>query len=428
MSTETSNITVEVADLIRRARQAQEAIERYTQQQVDALTTAVAWSVVRQDRAEALAKLAVDEGGFGNYADKVTKIRNRVMGTLADIAGVKTVGVVEELPEKGLIKIAKPVGVVAALIPTTGPDATPPLKTLLALKGRNAIIIAAHPRTQKTTALVVQYMREACTQIGAPADLVQLVDKPSLAKTQELMRQADLIVATGGEGMVKAAYSSGTPAYGVGVGNSVHVVDETADLEDAAKAIATAKTFDYATSCLADNAVVVAAAIYKELVAALVAQGAHICDAVEKARLQRLMWPEAGSSIPSVAVVAKPATQIADMAGISVPSNRRFLDRRGRWRGVRSPVLGREAIGRSSTVPLRRRYRRRRAAGQCDNQLPGTRSYLRDPHAFRGARIGPRARNQDRKGARQSKPQRGCRQPEKRAALHAEPKLRHLGR
>jgi sulfoacetaldehyde dehydrogenase len=127
---------VEVGDLIRRARQAQETIERYTQQQVDALTTAVGWSVVRQDRAEALAKLAVDEGGFGNYPDKVTKIRNRVMGTLADIASVKTVGIVEEIPEKGVIKIAKPVGVVAALIPTTGPDATPPLKTLLALKGR----------------------------------------------------------------------------------------------------------------------------------------------------------------------------------------------------------------------------------------------------------------------------------------------------
>ena len=325
MSTESSSITAEVADLIRRARQAQDAIETYTQQQVDALTTAVAWSVVRQDRAEALAKLAVDEGGFGNYADKVTKIRNRVMGTLADIAEVKTVGVVEERPEKGLIKIAKPVGVVAALIPTTGPDATPPLKTLLALKGRNAIIIAAHPRTQQTSALVVQYMREACTQIGAPADLVQLVDKPSLAKTQELMRQADLIVATGGEGMVKAAYSSGTPAYGVGVGNSVHVVDETADLEDAANAIATAKTFDNATSCLADNAVVAAAAIYKELVAALVAHGAYICDAVEKARLEQLMWPEAGSLTPSVGVVAKPATQIAEMAGISLPSNRRFL-------------------------------------------------------------------------------------------------------
>jgi acyl-CoA reductase-like NAD-dependent aldehyde dehydrogenase len=325
MTTETSSVMVEVGDLIRRARQAQQTIERYTQQQVDALTTAVAWSVVRQDRAEALAKLAVDEGGFGNYPDKVTKIRNRVMGTLADIASVKTVGVVEEIPEKGLIKIAKPVGVVAALIPTTGPDATPPLKTLLALKGRNAIIIAAHPRTQKTTVLAVQYMREACTHIGAPADLVQVVDKPSLAKTQELMRQADLIVATGGEGMVKAAYSSGTPAYGVGVGNSVHVVDETADLEDAARAIAAAKTFDYATSCLADNALVAAARVYEELTASLEANGAYVCKPDEKAALQRLMWPEPGSSIPSLAIIAKPAAEIARLAGISIPTDRRFL-------------------------------------------------------------------------------------------------------
>jgi sulfoacetaldehyde dehydrogenase len=149
MSTETANAaTDEIGTLIERARRAQQSIEDFSQAQVDRLTTAVAWSVVRQDRAETLAKLAVDEGGFGNYADKVSKIRNRIMGTLADIKDVKTVGVVEEIPEKGLIKIAKPVGVVAALIPTTGPDATPPLKTLLALKGRNAIIIAAHPRTQ----------------------------------------------------------------------------------------------------------------------------------------------------------------------------------------------------------------------------------------------------------------------------------------
>ncbi|MGH8588938.1 MAG: aldehyde dehydrogenase family protein, partial [Gammaproteobacteria bacterium] len=325
MSTETSNITVEVADLIRRARQAQEAIERYTQQQVDALTIAVAWSVVRQDRADALARLAVDEGGFGNYADKVTKIRNRVMGTLADMASVKTVGVVEEIPEKGLIKIAKPVGVVAALIPVTGPDATPPLKTLLALKGRNAIIIAAHPRTQKTTSLVVQYMREACRQVGAPADLVQAVDKPSLPKAQELMRQADLIVATGGEGMVKAAYSSGTPAYGVGVGNTVHVVDETADVEDAAKAIAAAKTFDYATSCLADNALVVAARCYEELIVSLKANGAYVCKPDEKAALQKVMWPEPGALIPSLAIIAKPAAEIARMAGLSIPVDHRFL-------------------------------------------------------------------------------------------------------
>lgn len=325
MSSNTTNVAAEISALIGRARKAQEAIDGYSQAQADQLTTAIAWSVVRQDRAETLAKLAVDEGGFGNYQDKVSKIRKRIMGTLADMADVKTVGIVQEIPEKGLIKIAKPVGVVAALIPTTGPDATPPLKTLLAVKGRNAIIIAAHPRTQKTTALVVDFMREACVKVGAPADLVQLIDSPSLAKTQELMRQADVIVATGGEAMIKAAYSSGTPAYGVGVGNSVHVVDETADIDDAATMIASAKTFDYATSCLADNAVVAAEGIYRQLLEALTVKGGYLCSADEKARLQALMWPEKGATIPAVPVIAKSANHIAELAGITIPPDRQFL-------------------------------------------------------------------------------------------------------
>ncbi|WP_045225983.1 aldehyde dehydrogenase family protein [Methyloterricola oryzae] len=315
----------EIGALVARARKAQAGIEHYSQEQVDALTTAIAWSVVRQDRAETLARLAVDEGGFGNYPDKVLKIRNRIMGTLADMADVRTVGVVEESPDKGLIKIAKPVGVVAALIPTTGPDATPPLKALLALKGRNAIIVAAHPRTQKTSALVVDFMRAACEQVGAPADLIQLIEKPSLAKTQELMRQVDLIVATGGEAMVKAAYSSGTPAYGVGVGNSVHVVDETADLQDAARCIAVAKTFDYATSCLADNAVVAAAAVYDALKNLLMEQGGHVCNPEEKRRLQTVMWPKPGVPIPALEVIARSAGEIAALAGIPVSEACRFL-------------------------------------------------------------------------------------------------------
>lgn len=322
---ESSESDSEISHLLSKARTAQAQIADYRQDQVDRLTTAIAWAVVRQDRAENLARLAVDEGGFGNYTDKVGKIRNRIMGTLADINSVKTVGIVEELPEKGLIKIAKPVGVVAALIPTTGPDATPPLKTLLAVKGRNAIIIAAHPRTQHTTALAVTYMREACTKVGAPADLVQLIENPSLAKTQELMRQADLIVATGGEAMVKASYSSGTPAYGVGVGNSVHVVDQTADIDDAARAIAAAKTFDYATSCLADNAVVAEDSVYRQLLEALQARGGYLCNVAEKQRLQALMWPEQLARIPSVEVIAKSALVIANLAEIAIPDDRQFL-------------------------------------------------------------------------------------------------------
>jgi sulfoacetaldehyde dehydrogenase len=233
------------------------------------------------------------------------------------MSGMRTVGVVEEVPSAGLMKIAKPVGVVAALIPTTGPDATPPVKTLFALKGRNAIICAPHPRTRATTEAVTGYMRAACEQVGAPADLVQALPAPSLPKTQELMRQADLVVATGGAGMVHAAYSSGTPAYGVGVGNAVHVVDETADVADAAAAIVTAKTFDYATSCLADNAVVAHAVIYDDLVARLTAAGAHRCDEQQTAALRAVMWPD-GGPVPAIAVVAKSAACIAELAGFQV--------------------------------------------------------------------------------------------------------------
>ena len=307
----------EVTAVVERAGKAASAIEHYTQEQVDALVTAVAWAVVREDRAHELARLAVDEGGFGNYQDKVIKIGKRVTGVLADMAGLRTVGVVEEIPEAGLVKMAKPVGVVAALIPTTGPDATPPVKTLFALKGRNAIVCAPHPRTRRTTEAVVGYMRAACEQVGAPADLVQSLAAPSLAKTQELMRQADLIVATGGAGMVKAAYSSGTPAYGVGVGNAVHVVDETADVADAAAAIVTAKTFDYATSCLADNAVIAHASVYDELVRLLTEAGAHLCDEQQAAALRAVMWPD-GGHVPSIDVVAKSAAHIAGLAGFDV--------------------------------------------------------------------------------------------------------------
>lgn len=315
---------MDVAEVVARARAAQQQIADWDAEQVDVLTTAVAYSVARKDRAEALARLAVDEAGFGNYADKVTKIERRVLGVLGDLRTTPTVGVVEVDPERGLVKIAKPVGVVAGLVPTTGPDATPPVKALCALAGRNAIVFAAHPRSKRTTEAVVGFMREACEQVGAPADLVQVLPEAKLAYTQELMTAADLIVATGGAAMVKAAYSSGTPAFGVGVGNSVHVVDETADLADAAAAIAAAKTFDYATSCLADNAVVVHEDVHDDLLARLVELGGHVCTPEEKERLRAVMWPD-GGEIPAPAVIAKSATVIAELAGIDVPATTAFL-------------------------------------------------------------------------------------------------------
>jgi sulfoacetaldehyde dehydrogenase len=315
---------VDVAEVVARARAAQAEIANWDAARVHELTTAVAYAVARKDRAEELARLAVDEAGFGNYDDKVTKIERRVLGVLSDLRETPTVGIVEEDPVRGLVKIAKPVGVVAGLVPTTGPDATPPVKALCALAGRNAIVFAAHPRSKRTTDAVVGFMREACEQVGAPADLVQVLPEAKIAYTQELMHQVDLIVATGGAGMVKAAYSSGTPAFGVGVGNAVHVVDETADLADAAGAIVAAKTFDYATSCLADNAAVVHDSVYDDLLARLAAAGGYLCDADDKKALQGAMWPD-GGEIPTPDVIAKSATHIAGLAGIDVPASTTFL-------------------------------------------------------------------------------------------------------
>src|ERR1700730_3187768 len=188
----------EIESLIARARSAHAAIEGYSQEKADALATSVGWQVYKS--REALARLAVEEGDFGNVPDKITKIALRVLGTLADMASIKTCGIVEEDAARGLIKIAKPVGVIAALIPTTGPDATPPVKALAALKARNAIIIAPHPRTQKTSAAVVEVMRKGCLQVDAPADLIQAIERPSIAKTELLMRMSDLIFGTGGAG------------------------------------------------------------------------------------------------------------------------------------------------------------------------------------------------------------------------------------
>jgi sulfoacetaldehyde dehydrogenase len=312
----------EIESLVARARSAQAAIESYTQVQADDLVISVGWQVYKS--RESLAKLAVEEGGFGNVPDKITKIALRVLGTLADMASIKTCGVVEEDAARGLIKIAKPVGVIAALIPTTGPDATPPVKALAALKARNAIIISPHPRTRKTSAAVVEVMRKGCIQVGAPADLIQSIESPSIAKTDLLMCMSDLVVATGGASMVKAAYSSGTPAYGVGVGNSVDVVDETADVDDAALTIAKAKTFDYATSCLADNSVAAHSSIYEDLKQKLVAHGGNICTPAEKFRLQAVMWPT-GGHIPSIEVVAQPASRIAELARIELAPDRTFF-------------------------------------------------------------------------------------------------------
>ena len=232
-----------IADLLDRARSAMQVFSEVDQSRADEAVTAVAWALYQPERARELAELAVQDTGLGNVADKIIKNQRKTFGTLRDLLRVKTVGIIEQDPVHGLVKYAKPVGVVAAITPSTNPAATPVNKTMMALKGRNAIIIAPSPSGWNTTQHIVGYMRQALEHIGLPADLVQILPKPvTRTLTQALMQAADLIVATGSQNNVRAAYSSGTPAIGVGAGNVPVIIDSSADLADAAGKISASIT------------------------------------------------------------------------------------------------------------------------------------------------------------------------------------------
>ncbi len=312
----------EVAALVARSRAAQSQIENYTQEQVDALIRAMVWAVAKPGVAEMIAQHTVDETQLGNYDGKFLKIFRKTRATLYDIIDDKSVGVIEEDPIRNIVKIAKPVGVIGALSPSTNPEATPVIKAISAVKGRNSIIVAPHPRAKLTNKLICDLMREAIVKMGAPADLVLSLDVPSVEKTTELMRQCDRVLATGGGAMVTAAYSSGTPALGVGVGNAVITVDETADLDDAAEKIRISKTLDLAASCSSDNAVILIDAIYDAMLAKLVAKGGYILNADEKAKYQAVLWVDGHINAK---VVAQTPQFIANFAGFSVSDATQFF-------------------------------------------------------------------------------------------------------
>jgi sulfoacetaldehyde dehydrogenase len=312
----------QIRGLIERSRAAQAQIENYTQEQVDELIRAMVWSVARPGVAEEIAQFTVDETQLGNYDGKYLKIHRKTRATLMDIINDKSVGIIEEDPERNIVKIAKPMGVIGALSPSTNPEATPVIKAIHAVKGRNSIIVAPHPRAKLTNKKICDYMREALEACGAPADLVIGIESPTLELTNELMRQCDRVLATGGGAMVNAAYSSGTPALGVGVGNAVITVDETADLDDAADKIRISKTLDLAASCSADNSVLVVDAIYDEMLGKLQHQGGYLVNEEEKAKLQKTLWDDEGHL--NTTIVAQPAEKIAAMAGIELPEGKTF--------------------------------------------------------------------------------------------------------
>ncbi len=315
-------IVEEVAELVARSRAAQQQIENYTQEQVDELIRAMVWAVAEESVAEKIAQHTVDETQLGNYDGKYLKIFRKTRATLFDIIDDKSVGIIEEDHERNIVKIAKPVGVIGALSPSTNPEATPVIKAISAVKGRNSIIVAPHPRAKLTNKMICDLMRDAIVKMGAPADLVISIDVPSVEKTNELMRQCDRVLATGGGAMVTAAYSSGTPALGVGVGNAVITVDESADLEDAAEKIRISKTLDLAASCSSDNSVILVDAIHDEMVEKLKHQGGYLVNEEEKQKLQDALWPDGKFN---TSIVAQPAEKIAGMAGFNLPEGRTFF-------------------------------------------------------------------------------------------------------
>lgn len=315
----------EVAAIVARARAAQRAIADCDQARADELAVAAAWAIVEPSRNRALAEAAVRDTGMGDVGDKITKNRRKTMGLVRDLAGMRTAGIIAEDRERGLVEIARPVGVVAAITPSTNPGATPANNIVNALKARNAVVLAPSPKGASTLALLVAYVHAELDRVGAPRDLVQMLPAPvSREHTRELMRQADLVVATGSQGNVRAAYESGTPALGVGAGNVAVIVDETADVADAADKIARSKTFDHATSCSSENSVIAVAGSADALLAALEREGGVLLDREESDRLRATMF--SGGRLAS-AVVAQSAATIAGLAGLVRPevAKARFL-------------------------------------------------------------------------------------------------------
>jgi len=306
-----------VSSLVARARKAQAVAESFTQEYVDMLSRKIGWALVQQETVEKIAAFCLKETQMGTLEAKQNKLYKKVRGVLRDINPQKSVGVVEELPELGICRIGKPVGVIGSLIPTTQPELCPATQAMLAVKARDAIVFAPHPRSQKTTLMVTDIIRKVLQKNGAPEDLVICIENPTIVMSTELMEQTNLVIATGGSGMVKAAYSSGTPAYGVGVGNAVVVVDETADLKQAAHNIHVSKVFDYASGCSCDNSIVVQENIYDAFMECLKAEGAFLIAPECKPQLQKTIWPEwPENHVLNRDIVTQPAKRIADLAGI----------------------------------------------------------------------------------------------------------------
>ena len=316
----------EIDKLVAIAKKAQEQYEANGSQELfDLACQAVGWALMQPENNSELSKLAVSETGLGNVNDKIQKNHNKTLGLLRDIKNTKSFGHIYDDKVKGISVYFRPKGVVAAIVPSTNPLATPTNNIINALKTGNSIIIAPSPKGAGPFAVLLKHIRKNLADVGINPDLVQMVSTPpSKSKTQRLMELADLLVVTGSQNNVRAGYSSGTPALGVGQGNVVTILDETADVTDAAEKIAKSKTFDNATSCSSENSVIVVRSKYKEALIALEQAGGLILDEIETQRVVNLHWQNGRMN---TALLAKDINVIIDETKLAHRSDKdtRFL-------------------------------------------------------------------------------------------------------
>jgi sulfoacetaldehyde dehydrogenase len=309
-----------VHELVGRARAAMTAIEHYDQATVDRLSRAVAWAGGNETTATRLANMSVDESGMGR---REPGRRAKVQGILRDALRQRSMGIIEEDHARGIVKYAKPAGVIAALIPVTSPYVTPVGIAIYAIKCKDAVIFAPHPSSRRTTTEAVRVMRAALKKLSVLEDVLQVVERPSIRLANALMAACDLTIATGGPAMVKAAYGSGKPAYGVGAGNATMVIDETANIEEAARNTRISKTNDNGSGCSADGNLLVDSRIYDAFLEQLQKEGGYLVNDEEKNKLQLAYWDAEGHRTADT--IARSADVVAHKAGIGLPDDKTFF-------------------------------------------------------------------------------------------------------
>lgn len=310
-----------ISEMIIKARVAQRIFEKWNQEQVDRVVREIGKIVY--DNAELLAKMAVEETKMGNYEDKVAKNRNKARLIWNDLKDKKSVGIIGRDEKTGIVEIAKPIGVIASICPTTNPIVTPMSNAMFALKGRNAIIVSPHPRAKKCTSYTVKLINRAIMKLGVPENLIQVIEEPTIELTKELMSASDAIVATGGSEMVKSAYSSGKPSFGVGPGNVQVIFDRDIDIEDAAKKVIIGRSFDNGIICSSEQAIIVHNDDYDDVINAFESNGGIlITNQEEKQALRNTLFI---NGMINKNIVGQSAHKIAELAGIKVPDNVRVI-------------------------------------------------------------------------------------------------------